>query len=206
MSLIIDSQYFYGVDAYKILCQHSHVIIDIYENFQKMSFRNRCRIATASGEIDLSIPMVGGRNAARPMKESRIAYREDWQKKHWGTIVSAYNRSPWFEYSRPELESIYQKKEEFLLDWNMRLFDFTNRLLGIKPDIKFTKSYLSDYGGAGISDFRGRFRPSKKPSQGDLELPKYHQVFEERLGFLPGLSVIDLLFCEGPGAAGILIK
>ena len=120
--------------------------------------------------------------------------------------MSAYNRSPWFEYSRAELYSLFQKKEEFLLDWNMRLFEFSNRLLGFNPEIKFTSSYIKNYTDPEIQDLRSQLKPSKKAPENVFGIPKYPQVFEDRLGFLPGLSVIDLLFCEGPGAAGILIK
>jgi len=88
----------------------------------------------------------------------------------------------------------------------MRLFEFSNRLLGFNPEINFTSSYIKNYTDPNILDLRSQFKPSKKVPVNEFGIPKYPQVFEDRLGFLPGLSVIDLLFCEGPGAAGILIK
>jgi len=202
MNVLIDSQYFYGVDAYKTLYNASHIKIDVYENFKKMSFRNRCRIAGANGLIELSIPLEGGRDQKRLMKDLRISYREDWQRNHWGAIFSAYGRSPWFEHFRDDLVRFYEKKVIYLVDWNTGIFEWTNLKLGRSLPTDFTESYQKTYDH--WVDLRNEFLPKTVAQKSPQNLPRYHQVFEQKHGFIPNLSVLDLLCCEGPGAAGIL--
>ena len=202
MNVLIDSQYFYGVDAYKILYNASHIKIDVYENFKKMSFRNRCRIVGANGLIELSIPLEGGRDQKRVMKDLRISYREDWQRNHWGAIFSAYGRSPWFEHFRDDLIRFYAKKVAYLVDWNTGIFEWTNLKLGRSLQTDFTESYQKKY--EQWVDLRDEFLPKSGVKNSPQNLPKYHQVFEQKHGFIPNLSILDLLCCEGPGAAGIL--
>jgi hypothetical protein len=206
MDVLVDSQYFYGVDAYKNLYHASHIKIDVYENFRKMSFRNRCRIAGANGRIDLNIPVEGGRDQRRPMKDLKISYREDWQRRHWGAIFSAYGRSPWFEHYREELKNLYEKRVGFLVDWNTQTFEWANKKLGKSPGLSFTENYRKNYPSGEFLDLRNEFMPRNDARNLLQNLPKYHQVFEHKNGFLPGLSILDLLCCEGPGAAGILAK
>ena len=169
-----------------------------------MSFRNRCLIASVNGIQELSIPLEGGRDQRLLMKDLRISYREDWQRKHWGAIYSAYGRSPWFEYYRQELQQFFQNRDTFIVDWNMKFLLWANRQLGISPQIQFTGSYVKDYPPGEYLDLRDWFRPQNRLMSGLDKLPRYRQVFEDRTGFLPGVSILDLLCCEGPGAAGIL--
>ena len=206
MDVLIDSQYFYGVDAFKSLYKASHIKIEVYENFRKMSFRNRCRIAGSNGRIDLNIPIEGGRDQRSPMKDLKISYREDWQRKHWGAIFSAYGRSPWFEHYHEELKNLYEKRVGYLVDWNTQTFEWATKKLGRFPGISFTENYRKNYSSEECLDLRNEFMPRNDARILHHNLPKYHQVFEHKNGFLPGLSILDLLCCEGPGAAGILAK
>jgi hypothetical protein len=98
-----------------------------------MSFRNRCQIVGAEGVIDLSIPLVRGRDQKALMKDVRISSAQPWQSQHWKTIVSCYSRSPWFEFYRDELEGLYRKQWNFLLDWNLVCFEWTQRPGNIYP-------------------------------------------------------------------------
>jgi len=145
MDVLIDSQYFYGVDAFKNLYKASYIKIEVYENFRKMSFRNRCRIAGSNGRIDLNIPIEGGRDQRSPMKDLKISYREDWQRKHWGAIFSAYGRSPWFEHYHEELKNLYEKRVGYLVDWNTQTFEWATKKLGRFPGISFTENYRKNY-------------------------------------------------------------
>jgi WbqC-like protein family len=180
-----------------------------------MSFRNRCRIAGADGPINLSIPLVQGRDQKTIMKDVRISDRQPWQAQHWKTIVSCYSRSPWFEFYRDELEMIYKKRFDFLLDWNRVCFEWSLRTLGISIPVTLTDGYRKVYSvGEGV-DWRGKIMPkdgaaaaAKEEGQDRLSAAtgssgavlKYHQVFEERTGFIPHLSILDLLCCEGKEA------
>lgn len=171
------------------------------EHYQKVSFRNRCYIAGPNGMILLSVPLVKGKNQRTVMKDVRISNQEPWQSLHWKTLTSAYRRSPWFEYFEPELEELYEKPFEYLLDWNLACFDFANRALGIAPVVELTDRFEKDYSAdTTIIDMRDTLQPGQ-PVENPLE---YTQVFGERTGFLPNLSILDLLFCEGKRGLDLL--
>src|SRR5690606_29272319 len=122
MILLADLEYFAPIIFYSDLNKYSHCVFDQYEEYQKMSFRNRCTLLGGNGPINLSIPLVGGRGQKTLMKDIRISNTDNWQGRHWKTIVSCYNRSPWFEYYRDELEKMYRNRVESLMEWNLTCF------------------------------------------------------------------------------------
>lgn len=201
--LIIDIHYFPGVIFYKKAINFSHIIFDQYEHYEKMSFRNRCVLAGSNGPVTLSIPLEGGRNQRAPVKEVRIDNRQNWQRHQWTTITSCYNRSPWFDFYRPGLEALYSRKPSFLLEWNLNCFEWMRECLGLSWELSLTTSYQPVYDPAEVADWRNRFTPAALQNSFP-DPPRYRQVFEERLGFLPHLSILDLLCCTGRGAADIL--
>ena len=192
--LLIESQYFPPICFYKTLIEADILQIERYEHYQKVSFRNRCYVAGPNGKILLSVPLSKGKNQRTIMKDVRISNVENWQGLHWKTLTSAYRRSPWFEYFENDLEGLYEKKFDFLLDWNMACLEWANKVLGISKEVILTEGFEKSYDpSAGIIDKRDHFVPGQ-----DLEgLPTYAQVFGERTGFFPNLSILDLLFCEG---------
>ena len=222
MTLILDVQYFPSIIFYKISYKYSHILIEQCETYQKMSFRNRCQITGAEGLINLSVPLVKGRDQKTLIREVRISDRQPWQAQHWKTIVSCYSRSPWFEFYRDELEGLYRKQWNFLLDWNLVCFEWTMKALGISIAVNMTESYEKGYAADEVTDWRGKILPKhlagggSGPGEGmaglhgagsangsiagsadEGEVRPYRQVFGERIGFIPNLSVLDLLFCEG---------
>jgi hypothetical protein len=217
MTLIVDLQYFPSIILYKTLYNFSNIIFEQYESYQKMSFRNRCRIVGAEGVIDLSIPLVRGRDQKALMKDVKISAAQPWQSQHWKTIVSCYSRSPWFEFYRDELDGLYRKRWDFLVDWNLACFEWTVRVLGISVPVSLTASYEKGYPTGQVTDWRGKILPKHRAggvaglsedmaglsgaglADGGIAHP-YRQVFGERIGFIPNLSVLDLLFCEGKQA------
>jgi WbqC-like protein family len=221
MTLIIDLQYFPSIILYKSLYKSSNIVFEQYETYQKMSFRNRCQITGAEGLINLSVPLVKGRDQKTLIREVRISDRQPWQAQHWKTIVSCYSRSPWFEFYRHELEALYQRRFDFLLDWNLSCFEWSLRVLGLSIPVSLTERYEKEYVDENVTDWRGKILPKNRgwdqngeggpggkvredgPGGGarpEDQAPKYRQVFEERIGFIPNLSVLDLLFCEGKEA------
>jgi hypothetical protein len=199
MNLITDTQYFPPAIFYKNSYNFTHIVIEQCETWQKMSFRNRCQIAGAEGVIDLSIPLVKGRDQKALIRDVRIADSLPWQAQHWKTIVSCYNRSPWFAYYRDELEQLYRKPFGFLLDWNLDCLEWSLGVLGMNRVIGLTAEFKARYGEEEGVDARGKLLPKNRHGWA-ADMPRYRQVFEERTGFLPGLSVLDLLFCEGKNA------
>ena len=199
MNLIVESQYFSPVILYKNSYKFTHIIIEQCESYQKLSFRNRCQIAGAEGVLDLSIPLVNGRAQKALIRDVKIADSLPWQANHWKTIVSCYNRSPWFSFYQDELEGLYRKPFRFLLDWNRECLEWSLKVLGMPRTIGSTAEYKREYSPEEGADRRGKWLPKNRENWGE-ESPRYHQVFEERTGFLPGLSVLDLVFCEGKNA------
>jgi hypothetical protein len=217
MNYIVDLQYFVPVIFYKSLCKYSNIVFEQYEYYQKMSFRNRCQIVGAEGLINLSVPLVKGRDQKTLMMDVRISDLQPWQARHWKTIVSCYSRSPWFEFYRDDLEQLYKRRFDRLVEWNRACFEWTLGMLKMSISISLTEVYRKEYEPAEWMDWRGKLLPGNREGigagegggfdpagSGDMAPVKYRQVFEERVGFIPNLSILDLLFCEGKRAGALL--
>lgn len=205
MNIVVEIQYFATSIYYKKAINSSLVEFDQYENYQKMSFRNRCIILGAGGPVTLSIPLEEGRGQRKLMKDVRIANGYPWQSQHWKTIVSCYNRSPWFEFYRDELAGLYRQPFDFLVDWNLACWEWSLKKLGVSVNYEKTTHYLPQYEETKWQDLRSKILP-KSIMQDFPEPVIYRQVFEDRIGFIPHCSILDLLFCEGKNARSILLK
>lgn len=194
--LVIENQYFPNVIVINSLSLGTYYVLEQYENYQKMSFRNRTMIVGANGAIPLSIPLEDGRDQKRRIRDVKISYTSNWQVQHLRTIASCYNRSPWFEFYSNELESLFEEKPKYLFDWNLKCVEWVFQKLELGIDIIQTESYKSNYEDPAILDLRNQIRPATLQNF-DHQCPKYSQVFEDRIGFLPGMSSLDLLFCTG---------
>ncbi len=201
MNLLIEYQYLSSVILFKNSFYFSHIIFEQYEFYQKMSFRNRCVIAGANGVITLSIPLADGRDQKKISKDVRIANAHHWQDQHWKTIVSCYNKSPWFEFYKEELHELYLRKFSFLVDWNLACFEWIVKKLELPISYSVSSYFAKQYDAT--DDWRNKILPRNYT---DFKAVKYRQVFEERIGFLPNLSILDLLFCEGKGARSLLAQ
>lgn len=174
--------------------QEQQVLIDLGEHYQKMSYRNRYYLAGPQGKQLMSIPLEAGRNQHKPMAVVRIDYKDHWQSRHWKTIVSLYGRSPFFEYFEYKIRPLYQEKFPFLQEWNHASLKIASELLDWNPDIATTTEYMRHYPNS--HDIREQFSP-RNDHEG---MPEYYQVFQDRTGFIPDCSVLDILFCEGKRA------
>ena len=186
----------------------SVVYIEACENYQKQSYRNRCRFYAADGVQALSFPVIHeGGTYKHPVKDIRIDYSTPWLQQHKRAIVSAYRTSAYFEYYQDELFEILDSMPEKLIDLNMALLKFFVEKTGLKVDIRLTEEYSQEglvSGGEGgdvqCDDLRDAIHP-KRPNSilSDLKLEKpYFQVFAPKHGFKSDLSIMDLLFNEGP--------
>lgn len=171
------------------------VIWDLAEHFEKMSFRNRYEIATANGRLKMTVPLKNGRDQKVAMNELEISYAENWQKQHWRTLLSAYNRSPYFEYYAPSLEELIMQRHEKLKNLNLASYEWLKLQLGLNRESSFIFSYESETN-ENVPDLR--LINGKNILANNANFPTYYQVFAERNGFLPNLSLLDLLFAEGP--------
>lgn len=172
------------------MLQADTVIWDLHEHFEKMTFRNRYHIAGASGLLKMSIPIEGGREHKSAMGETRIANHDKWQQQHWRTIVSAYRRAPYFEYYEASLEKLFNTPFGKLADFNLASVHWLKQQLRCTFKEEVTLAYQKTYPDAAF-DARQSLVLSENPQV-------YTQVFQDRTGFIPNLSLLDLLFAEGP--------
>lgn len=180
--------------------------LEACENYQKQSYRNRCRIYAAGGVESLTLPVVHeGGTSSLPIREIRVDWSRDWLPRMERAIVSAYESSPYFEYYRDSLFDILESRPEKLFDLNISLIHYFLGKIGISADIDFSTEYERPGETApGIRDLRGIIHP-KRPSILQTEKP-YWQVFAAKYGFKSDLSVMDLLFNEGPDSISYLKK
>lgn len=194
MKDIFPAFYFGPIDYFADLVKSNDLFIENVENFQKQSYRNRCVILGANGPLKLTIPIL--RNHVRSIKEIQPSYEHDWRNEHYKSMKSAYRNSPYFEYYEDEIALIFEQKDKYLLDLNMRTIEFINSKLRLDLIFNPTEVYhpLSDDG----LDPR-TFYSTKKSNP--TTFPEYQQVFDEKFGFTKGLSILDLLFNEGPSSS-----
>lgn len=202
MKLIIETQSFPPVDYFKKIMETSNVKIEQYENFQKMSFRNRYVIAGANGIQTLTIPVAGGREQKKPIKEVKIDTTDTWPKKHWLSLVSGYRKAPFFDFYAADIQNLLFSSETFLFSFNVNILSWLCKALNISNLVEFTDSFCDVY--EKDVDYRNKILPKSFQKNTEDWLPRYTQVFEDRHGFLPNLSILDLLFCEGPNAINLL--
>ena len=191
---LLPTAYLAPISYYAILLQHENCSIEMHEHFIKQSIRNRCEIYGANGKLRLTIPKERKGSSKTIIQELKISYKDNWQKLHWNAIVSAYNSSPFFEYYKDELQPIFEEKEDYLVMFNSKLQNTIIDLLQEENITKNTKEYLHT---GDFSDLRNHNWELK-------EQLKYNQVFMEKHGFIPNLSILDLLFNLGPESADYL--
>lgn len=194
---VFSSCYLPPIIYFKQLLTDDDCIIDVNEYFVKQTYRNRCTILGADGKLDLVVP-IHRRNSKQFMKDVQLSNNENWQKIHWKSIEAAYRSSPYFEFYEDSFYPFYHnKKYNFLLDYNLELMGTICPLLKIPTSINLSKQYLEPL--EEIIDFRSKISPKNK-SLNEMEQPSYIQVFSDKLGFQKNLSIVDLLFNEGPNS------
>jgi len=201
---LLSTSYLGPVQYFTKFLMHPVQIIEQYDHYIKQTYRNRCNIMGANGILPLSIPVLKGQAHKTYVRDIRIDYNKKWQKLHWRSIESAYRHSPFFEFYIDEYSPFYEKRFEFLLDFNVALLEMILKALEIDNTINYSREFINgdmeDY-----ADYREAINPKRDLSSDPLFVPvSYHQVFAERIGFKANLSIIDLLFNEGPNARSVL--
>lgn len=184
----IDFQYFGDIKCILTLIKSTNAFFLPDVRYEKSLHLNRTCLIGANGPLLLTVPLIGGRDKKQKLKDVQISYVDPWQKIHWRGIDSSYRKAPWFEDYAPGLMELFQLKEKYLLDLNLKTMEWVRKRLKINVDI------LADIG---VSK---KEAPENSAQETGFQYQTYQQVFMVKHGFKPNLSILDLLFCEGPSA------
>ncbi len=198
--ILLPTAYLPPVHYFVLMAKAGEVLIEQWETYPKQTYRNRCEIYSANGKIPLIIPVRKPNGNHTLTRDIVVSGHENWQTLHWRAIRTAYANSPFFLYYRDELKPFFESKAERLLDFNAALLQALVSLIGMDVRIELTAAYL--HNPEDTADFRTMISPKKNFDL--FALPGYYQTFEDRFGFIPGLSIVDLLFNLGPETAGYL--
>lgn len=206
-TIYLSSAYLAPIEYYSKLLAYDTVYIEQHDHYTKQTYRNRCNIVGPGGILPLSIPTVKPDSLKCPMKDIQISDHGNWRHLHWNAIESAYNNTPFFEYYKDDFAPFYEKKHRFLFDFNEELRQLICELIDLTPTVKYTPEYKTGFN-SNEFDFREIIHPKKDYGIEDPEFISvpYYQVFEARHGFIPNLSIIDLLFNMGPESLLVLKK
>lgn len=206
-SVYLSSAYLAPVSYYVWLYASRKAYIERHDHYVKQTYRNRCVIAAVDGPLALTIPTEKSATLKCPMKDVRISDHGNWRHMHWNALVSNYRNSPFFEYYADDFVRFYEKKYPFLWDFNQEICELVCDLIDIHPQMEGTQEYKMEFG-PDERDLREAIHPKRSVGQEghDFVAEPYYQVFKEKFGFLPDLSIADLLFNMGPESLLVLQK
>jgi len=197
--IILSTAYLPSIEYFARISKADEVLIEAEENYLKQSYRNRCYILAAGGPQIMSVPVLMGSFHKILIRDIRIDYSKRWQQIHLRALTSSYSSSPYFMYYFEIIERIIRKNHNFLLDLNTELLTALLKMLKKEIKLIFTTEFFLDEGKEG--DFRYSIHPKKNPAYDSKE---YFQVFSYIHGFVPRLSIVDLVFNMGPDSARYL--
>ncbi len=201
--VLLSTTYFGPVQWYQKLYRYDRVFIERCDTFHKQTYRNRCVIATTNGAQTLTVP-VERAAGAQQVRDIRISDHGNWRHIHWHALLSAYSESPFFDYYADDIRPFFERKWEFLYDYNMEICQKMCELLDITPHISPTNQYTHAEDlprfGCENADFRDAIDPKHPLEDRDFAPKNYYQVYAVKHGFMPNLSVLDLLFNMGTEA------
>ena len=177
----------------KIIQYRPDILIEREEHFPKQTYRNHTNIYSPDGPLLLTVPVVKGSKLHTKIKDVKISYDFRWQRLHWMSLESCYRRSAYFEYYEDDFAPFYQKQFTYLFDYNEQLLQMLLKFIKIQLPLQYTESYEAEY--PLLNDYRNALSAKKEYN---FEQKPYFQVFEERNGFIKNMSIVDLLFNQGP--------
>lgn len=200
MSVLIHPTYFPSVSHYVAMLKEDKVVIEVEDNFQKQTNRNRAYIYSANGVQMLNIPIKQDwKCEEHRFKDAKIEHAFGWQKQHFKSLESAYRTSPYFEFFEDDVRALFEKEYVYMLDLNLQIHEFVTDSLGIVIPLEKTLEYNKE-----VSDDVLDFRHLVNGKKDDNQFESYVQVFDDKHGFINNLSILDLLFNEGRRAVEYL--
>ncbi len=204
-NILLELHYLPSIQYFSKFLKYKKVWIEAHENYSKGAYRNRTHLASPLGVSRLSIPLSKGKNEQQSIQHTQIA-PGNWGREHWRAIKSNYGNAPYFDFYADYLQPvIFNNSETKLFDFNLKILNVLLECLQLDKNYELTESYQKETP-ENILDFRNGIHPKPHRQKPDphYQIIPYNQVFEEKTGFLPNLSILDLLFCTGPQAALIL--
>tara|TARA_B100001758_G_scaffold236617_1_gene237859 strand:- start:113 stop:730 length:618 start_codon:yes stop_codon:yes gene_type:complete len=202
MKTIIHPTYFPNIEFFSHLIKSDYIIFEVNDNYQKQTLRNRTSIYSSNGKLDLSIPVKFSSSNKEKLRDIKICYNSNWQKRHLKSIQTAYRSSPYFSFFEEYFFEIFEKKEKYLIDVSLKSIEIIYQILEVNLNYKFTNEYKRT--NKAINDSRELSRRNKTGAANSIK--QYHQVFEENHGFIKNLSMIDLIFNQGIGSLDFFEK
>ena len=190
-SILIHPTYFPSISQFVAVSKTDEVILEMEDNFQKQTNRNRLYIYSPNGIQLLNVPIKHSKEAHQRIKDVRVETAFDWQKQHFKSLEAAYRTSPYFEYFEDDLLPIFTKKQDFLMDLNLQTMELVSKCLGMPFTYKETTEYFHEV--TDVVDYRNLVNGKKDTAV----IEPYTQVFGDKHGFINNLSILDLLFNEG---------
>lgn len=199
VKILLSTAYFPPVEYFSLISKADEAVIEKEENYLKQSYRNRCYILSAHGPQLLAIPVYQGSLHKTPIKDIRIDYSKRWQQVHLRALKASYSSSPYYQFYFENIESIISKENIFLIDLNMELLELLMKMLKLNQKISYSTNFEPE--GTSENDQRYSISPKKTSAYRGKE---YMQVFGNTNGFIPGMSILDLIFNVGPEAFSYL--
>ena len=199
MDILIHPNYFPNIHQFTQIIKANNILFEVSDNYQKQTFRNRTYIYGANGKLGLFIPVIHTHKQRELFKDVKISYESNWMDLHLKSLQSAYRSSPYFEYFEDDFIKLYSKKEKFLADFNIKCIKLISNLLDLDLDFKISNEYVENTND--IIDLRDLSNARKEKK---IETLKYIQVFESKHGYINNLSIIDLIFSEGPNSVSLI--
>jgi len=199
MDILIHPNYFPNIHQFTQIIKANNILFEVSDNYQKQTFRNRTYIYGANGKLGLFIPVIHTHKYRELFKDVKISYDSNWMDLHLKSLQSAYRSSPYFEYFEDDFIKLYSEKEKFLADFNIKCIRLISSLLDLDLVYKISGEYVEKTND--IIDLRDLSNARKEKK---IDTPKYIQVFESKHGYINNLSILDLLFSEGPNSVSLI--
>jgi hypothetical protein len=199
MNILLHPTYFPTIATFVAIVKAENVLMEVQDNFQKQTYRNRCYIYAANGKLQLSIPVIYSQKNRQKYSDVKIANDYHWQLNHWKSLESAYRTSPFFEFYADELQPLFTEKFDTLLAFNLKCFQVICECLQLELNVSKTKIFEKEP--SEVVDYRGLVNAKKETP---IKVLPYTQVFYAKHGYINNLSILDLLFNEGTNAINYL--